>query len=354
MVRQQLDDFLAEEGYTRMPSNLPEFTIYFHPENNCVNVVHVIDYRDGLYISQDQYGHIKEKIIKLFTDRGITNIHILSLIVSGDIQKAKQLCGEDALCWLIDACGDRLLVYENQASDFYGLRGKIDYLLNHLPEEKTPQEEMPRKTNKYKIKKPAYIPAVTILLVSVNILAFIICTFTGELLYNIGAFRAENFLIQREYYRIVTSMFLHWDVNHLFGNMIILFYLGETVEKYFGHIRFGILYFISGICGNLLSMGFELYTGSFSVSAGASGAIFGVIGALLFLVLVHRGHLEQITLRRLVIMIVYSLYSGFAGSNINNAAHIGGFLSGIVATLLLWVTGGKKKKAGLEQGKYES
>lgn len=354
MVKEQLDEFMEEEGYTRIPSNLPEFTIYFQPENNYVNVMQVIDYREGLYVSEDQYGHIKEKIMQLFEQKGITNIHILSLILSADVTKAKHLCGEDTLCWLIDPGEDRLIIFENQASDFYGMRGRLEYFLSHLPDGAFSQKEKefhPETGSAGQVKK--YFPLVTVFLVFSNILVFLICTFTGELLYNIGAFSAAWLIGDGEFYRTVTAVFLHWDLNHLFGNMIILFYLGQTVEKHFGHIRFGLLYLAAGICGNLLSMGYELYTGNITVSAGASGAIFGVIGALLFLVIVHRGQLEKITLSRLAIMIIYSLYSGFAGSNINNAAHIGGFLSGFAAAFLLWVTGAQKK-VRLERERHEN
>ena len=66
MVERQLDEFFTEEGYVGIPSNLPEFTIYFRMENSYVNVFHVVNYRKNLYISGDQYLHIKEKIRNLF------------------------------------------------------------------------------------------------------------------------------------------------------------------------------------------------------------------------------------------------------------------------------------------------
>lgn len=339
MIKQQLDDFMVEEGYTKIPSNLPEFTIYVHPESNCVNVLNVIDYREELYIPEDQYEHIKDRITGLFTNKGIENIHILSLIISSDVQKARKLCREDALCWMINPCENRLVIYENQTSDFYGMRDKLEYWLCHLS-----QEGMQTDRNLPEKRKKKFFPAVTVAVVCINVIVFLICAFTGELLYNKGALSVGYLLEQGDYYRILTSMFLHWDMDHLFGNMLILFYLGEVVEKYFGHIRFGILYFTAGICGNLLSMGIEIYKATLTVSAGASGAIFGIIGGLLLLVIVHRGHLEQITLGRLAVMIIYSLYSGFVGSNINNAAHVGGFLSGIITALILWIISRPKEK----------
>lgn len=326
MIEEQLGEFFAEEGYTKIPSNLPEFTIYFRRENNYVNVFHVINYRQNLYISEDQYLHLKDKIRQLFSEKGENNIHIQSLIISRDMQKARQLCAEDAQCWMVDPYDRRLVIYENQVSDFYGMKEKLEFFLTHIDVE----------TKKESVRKQNFHMTVTAFLVFVNILIFIICTFTGELLYNIGALDAMSVVDNKEYYRIFTSVFLHADVNHLFSNMVVLYYLGESVEKYFGSLRYIILYLLAGSCGNLVSIVHECVAGLLISSVGASGAIFGIIGAVFVLVIVHKGHWKQITFGRLVFMIAYSLYSGFVASNINNAAHVGGFVSGIVIALVLW------------------
>ena len=166
------------------------------------------------------------------------------------------------------------------------------------------------------------------------------------MLYNNGGFYASAFLEGKQYYRAITSIFLHWDVNHLFSNMIIFFYLGEMVEKYFGHVKYAIIYLTAGIVGNLVSAWYEIYANLNILSAGASGAVFGVIGHCLYLTCAHRGRLENITVTKLLIMVIYSLYSGFIGEKINNAAHIGGFLSGALLAFLLWAFGKKRYNEG--------
>lgn len=339
MVERQLNEFFIEEGYIGIPSNLPEFIIYYQMENTYVNVFHVIYYRKNLYISKDQYLHIKEKIRDLFLEKGISQIHILSLMVCNDENKAKQLCKDDTMCWMIDPDGNRLMIFENQVSNFYGMKDKLEYFLDHL-REYNEQDETVENTSQTKAewhKRKA--PVVTTVFVLINILIFILCTFTGELLYNIGAIGITEFREKQEYYRIFTSLFLHWDINHLISNMIVLYYLGEVVEQNFGSVRYGILYLAAGIGGNLLSMVYEFYSGAVILSAGASGAIFGLVGALFILLIVHKGHLNEISMGRLVFMIAYSLYSGFVGNNINNAAHIGGFLSGMAAALVYRLCG---------------
>ena len=181
----------------------------------------------------------------------------------------------------------------------------------------------------------AQMPWVNICLVAANVIVFLICTFTGELLYNKGAFGVAEILEDGSFYRMFTSMFLHADTQHLFNNMIILFFVGEIVEKKVGHIPYVLLYFLSGIAGNVFSMGYELLSGEYYSSVGASGAVFGVEGALFLLVLLNRGKLESITMGRLAFAILFSLYCGFTGTNTNNAAHIGGILAGFAISALI-------------------
>lgn len=333
MVAKQLGRFFEGEGYACIPSNLPEFTVFFQMENAYVNVFHLIDYRQDIFITAEQYLHIKEKIKDFFLEKGISQIHILSLIVCEDSGKAKWLCTEDAMSWMIDSRENKLMVFEGQVSDFYGMRKKIECFLEH-PEQQDGREEegievSPRETGRREYR----IPAVTAVLAAVNILVFFLGTFTGEKLFRLGAIGLSEF-VDGQYYRILTSLFLHWDTNHLMSNMLILYFLGEVVEKYYGPVRYALLYAAAGIGGNLASMAYEFYSGASILSAGASGAIFGLIGALFVLVVSHKGHFEHISLRRLVFMVAYSLYSGLRSSDVNNAAHIGGLLSGAAIALI--------------------
>ena len=92
---------------------------------------------------------------------------------------------------------------------------------------------------------------------------------------------------------------------------------------------------LSGAGGNIISGLWELMMKRYSISVGASGAVFGLIGALLVLVLFHRGRLEQIKWQGVILMIILSVYNGFVVDNINNAAHIGGLIIGIIITAIL-------------------
>lgn len=180
------------------------------------------------------------------------------------------------------------------------------------------------------IKRLRELPIISTVLVAVNIIVFLICTFTGDLLYNIGRLDAYSVLVETEYWRIFGAMFLHADWNHIFNNMIILFFLGSMIEKEIGHISFAVAYLLSGIGGNMLSLVVKIVTGDASGSVGASGAVFGLDGVLLALILFSTRHMPTVTPIRVILMIVLSLYSGFTGTNIDNGAHVGGLIVGFL------------------------
>ena len=179
------------------------------------------------------------------------------------------------------------------------------------------------------------LPVVSGILVAINVIVFLICTFTGNLLYNKGELDAVAVLRYGEYGRLLTSAFLHAGIEHLFNNMVILFFLGAMLEKVTGHIPFLAVYLVSGIGANICSLFYKIVTMDNSVSVGASGAIFGLDGLLLALILLDRESMPDVTPKRVILMIVLSLYNGFTTQNVDNAAHVGGLLTGFAAGALL-------------------
>ena len=185
------------------------------------------------------------------------------------------------------------------------------------------------------MKRGQELPIVSGILVAVNVIVYLICTFTGNLLYNIGELDATAVLLRGEYGRIIYSMFLHAGTEHLFNNMVILFFLGAMIEKVTGHIQLLLIYLLSGIGANICSLLYKVMTMDSMASVGASGAIFGLDGVLLAWILLDGQAMPDVTPRRVLLMIVLSLYSGFTAHNIDNAAHVGGLLTGFAAGALL-------------------
>ena len=187
-------------------------------------------------------------------------------------------------------------------------------------------------------RKTAYVNTAIII---INVLCFLYLELQGStenagFMLAHGAMFAPLVVDHGQYYRLVTSVFMHFGVSHLMNNMLVLFVLGDNLERALGHVKYLIFYLLCGVGANLVSMTVNLMTGSLSVGAGASGAIFGVVGGLVYAVGVNRGRLEDLTSRQLGVMILLTLYHGFTSMNIDNAAHIGGLAAGILLGILLY------------------
>lgn len=178
------------------------------------------------------------------------------------------------------------------------------------------------------------------MLIAMNVLVFLYLEIVGSsedvfFMYEKGAMLAPAVLIDKEYYRLITAMFMHFGIDHIINNMIVLFAIGDNLERALGHIKYLIFYLACGIGSNWISM-MGNGVDSMVVSAGASGAIFGVVGGLFYVVLMNKGHLEDLSIRQMVVMIVLSLYLGFTESGVDNVAHISGLILGVLFGIILY------------------
>ena len=188
-------------------------------------------------------------------------------------------------------------------------------------------------------QKPEVI--CTVALIVINIAVFFILTMFGDtedavFMLQHGAMYEPNIIEGHEYYRIFTCLFLHFGITHLLNNMVLLGALGWNLELEIGKVRFVIIYFASGIIGNIVSLFYDLTLEQPAVSAGASGAIFGLMGALLYVVIANRGRLGRLSGRGMLVMVILSLYFGLTSTGVDNLAHIGGLVSGFLLAVLLY------------------
>ena len=182
---------------------------------------------------------------------------------------------------------------------------------------------------------------VTVLLILLNTLILLIVEFTGgsengQHMLECGAAYAPLILEQGQWYRVFSSMFLHFGAPHLINNMLVLFVLGQRLEPAVGRLRFLLIYIAGGLGGNFISLFWDMRTGDYSVSAGASGAVFAVMGGMIYVIIRHRGRVADLTMKQMLIMAAFSLYFGFASEGVDNAAHAGGLLCGFLAAVIFY------------------
>ncbi|MCR5161167.1 MAG: rhomboid family intramembrane serine protease [Lachnospiraceae bacterium] len=181
---------------------------------------------------------------------------------------------------------------------------------------------------------------VNLTLAAANIAVFLILSLGGDTMdarFMLSHGAAYAPLIMRgEYYRLFTSMFLHFGLTHLLYNMVCLLSLGDLLETIVGPVRYFVIYLLGGTAGSLLSLLRGIYADNPAVSAGASGAIFAVIGALLSIVLRLRNEQSRSMSKRLALMAGLMILQGFMERGTDNAAHIGGFAAGVILGFVLW------------------
>ncbi len=190
---------------------------------------------------------------------------------------------------------------------------------------------------------------LTLLLIAANLLVFALMLSHGAGLWHssnsVQLAWGANFgpaTKDGEWWRLGSALFLHFGILHLAMNMLSLWEGGRLVERMYGWGRFALIYFGSGLCGNLLSL---IAQGDQAVSGGASGAIFGVYGALMVYLWRERGHFERAEFKWLfwgvVSFSVVTIALGLQVTGIDNAAHIGGLLGGLLCGVAFFPGGGR-------------
>jgi len=184
---------------------------------------------------------------------------------------------------------------------------------------------------------------LTIILIAINVIVFFLPLLFGinvfnmnaEVTFNLGAMYADSLILDHEVWRLISSMFLHANLEHLFMNMVTLLFIGSYLEKLFSRFIYLSIYFLSGIMSGLIPIYFqELGT----VSLGASGAIFGIAGVKIGFTLLHYKHLRVEFLdymKGYALLLVINLLAGIFMPEVGFSAHLTGFIIGILGGMSL-------------------
>ncbi len=198
--------------------------------------------------------------------------------------------------------------------------------------------EKSKKVEKiFSIKKPI----ITYTIIAICIIMYLITgildgnlmNLSPSILLKFGA-NAVNYTKNGEYWRLITCIFLHGGITHILCNMYSLYVIGPQVESFYGKVKYLFIYLFSGITGSILSLSFA---STYSVSIGASGAIFGLLGATLYFGYHYRVYLGNVLKSQIIPIILLNLFIGFIVSGIDNFAHVGGLIGGIFAAMAVGV-----------------
>lgn len=224
--------------------------------------------------------------------------------------------------WQFSAKTGKVTAGKNQPDQLLG----IEKLLMAAAKGKEPEVFVLRDTVEQKK------PIATAVIFAICVLLLLVTMFSpqGEdILMAFGLSRGG--ILAGEYYRFFTCMFLHGGILHLASNGVYLYYFGVRAEMLLGTGRFLVLYLVSGLCGGLLSV---VFSGG-GISIGASGAIYGLLGAMLLLTKKHGSRYTGMNYATMLLLAATAVCFGFLEPGVDNMAHIGGLLGGMAVFALL-------------------
>lgn len=292
-------------------------------------------FKKAIIFCNEQYENNNDYHIKIDINNhiGSNNISLNKVIFIDDEEKEDELI-RNINCFISENSsytGECIILDKEISKIFYYSAGNenlvtiISYFINEIKN----KEKRIRDKNTF---------SITYILIGINVLMYLITAIlSGNIIdsnVNVLVFLGAkvNPLIERgEYYRLITCTFLHGGIIHLGLNMYALNALGPLIEKVYGKVKYIIIYFISGITSSLLS-----YLLSDSISIGASGAIFGLLGACLIIALKLKDQVGKGFVSNIISVIFVNLIIGFSIANVDNFGHLGGLIGGTVISLFLW------------------
>lgn len=381
----RLRQYFAGRGFKETALNRPGMSLFYSANDTEARTVWMIDDEALGTLTPESYSRYHKTITDMFRARGFVYVAMLTLFVT-DRTELSRTIGDGHAYWIVDALYGRLVVYEDQPGDFLGIRSVIEnnlhfggqsrnaegaqFDINHdnfrgMGEEKPIErgeiyrvsaadqnrylEEQARRkrlaASKSVAKKTCYI---TIALIVINAVLFLLTDFIKvEVLFRKGDLQWATAIEGHEFYRMVTCMFLHYGIDHFGGNMIALYLFGTLLEKRITRWHFVLLYFATGIFASVVSCAYFHYVAGYDPSsAGASGAIYGLMGGTVMYLLLNRNERINVFGRRFIFFLLYLAYGLFRpAEGVNGAAHMGGFVAGIVLMLgiHLWETRRKRE-----------
>lgn len=339
IVMKLLHYFITQRGYNPIVLHGAQNEIWLENLNEDYRIIRIVtnyihndeQFDFDIYRTKQIMKRIKHKTFSF-------NMNAISLFLNlGDnvhLENYDNHANQNLLCFNISKMDD-FRKYDTIMAEFPNLMDvtefkeeglelfmKVTNAINHKNEEEA------KKASSVFEKKTPY---VTYGLIALNILVFLSMYVFGEgsfdnlTLLNFGASYAP-WIRLGDYYRLLTSAFLHIGVLHLLMNMYALYIIGPQLESFFGKTKYLIIYLGSAIAGNLMSM---LFTQN-AIAAGASGAIFGLLGALLYFGYHYRVYLGSVMKSQIIPLIILNLIMGFLLTGVDNAAHIGGLIGGFL------------------------
>lgn len=329
----KLYSFFADHQYVFAKNSNPQYTFFVkNSDENFSAIILVDDIKYKTSTDPLVFDSIRESIEKTFLLRGYKDVNVLFVILTKNPFAYKSFADSEFIFWISDVNSGRIISYSENDGYFDNIRNDLETCFSE-------PEETGNFTKRLKHSRFFALPIFTILFALVNICIFIymdIFCDPMESTLMLAKYASEwnSILEGNEYYRLITSTFIHFNFDHLFSNMITLFAIGYHLEPAIGHIKFSIIYMLSGLSASICSVLYYSSTEAAVLSAGASGAIFGIFGAYAVYALFDSRRQRSVPFSRVVIIALLMIFNGMVGESVDNAAHLGGIIFGSIIAFI--------------------
>lgn len=336
IVMKLLHYFITEMGYSPIVLHGAKDEIWLEKLDGSYQIVRIVSnyIHNNEQLDFDIYK-TKQIVKKIKRKTFSYSLNTLSLFVNiGDNVKMKEYTHLNKIDCANLTNFDDIKKYNFIIEEFPDITKETNYKEKGLELFAKITDDIAKKNEKENVKNEEIFkqkkPYITYAIILINVVIFLLGNINIDVINKL-------FLpsyIGNDYYRIITAAFTHYDIFHLLFNMYALYIIGPQIESFFGKTKYLIIYLFSALIGSLMSLTFMADGGG---SLGASGAIFGLFGSLLVFGYHYRLYLGNVLRSQVIPLIIFNLVLGFLDKNIDNAAHIGGLIAGILISMAVGV-----------------
>lgn len=332
----RLNQYFINRDYERIPTDSKTVSMYGIFEHSNLYLINVINLKDGYGLDAERYLEYKQMTMQQFMSNQSEKIVLLNIIITDNADALVETFNYVPdltekfidVIWFVNQETQQLMIPGKQLKSVLGIQKDIRKLLKK------------QETTFYNIESSNRKAIFTMILFGINVAMWLYTEYIGsstdsETLLRLGAMYTPYIIEDHEYLRLIQSMFLHIGFLHLAFNMFGLYIFGSRLEGYLKRWQYPVIYIGSGVIGSLASLAEEVLLGRDVISAGASGAIYGLMGSLLVITKILKRPIDGVNTYILWMMFILGIVQSVATPQVNVTAHIGGFVGGILLTLLV-------------------
>lgn len=323
------NNYLLNNDFLRLENEFSNKDVYF--KNIGSNGYLIVPTLKGSFSYENYFHYIEENAKYVLKKLNLNKIFLVKILISdvfleNDISFLDYSLNLDNkiinIVWGVDLKNENLIVKSNQPTKFLDLE---KYIKNSF------SNNVIKENKNYIISKNTYATYSLIFIITfVHIIISMSPIFDKNyIIYRYGI--SPNLFESKEYYRLITFLFLHSGLTHLTSNLLSLYIFGTRIEKYLGKAAFLLIFILGGLSSGIFSI---LFTKTYSV--GASGAIFALESATLYFSIKEKIKLDGLDYYTIAIFSIIGILASFSKANIDNAGHIGGFLMGIIVCFIYY------------------